>query len=289
MWHSLAVGDAIRIEQHGHVRHLVLARPDEYNTITVALRDELAAALDAADADNAVRVVLVRAEGRAFCAGFGLDWSTASQAAADGRDERVWDTVADVRMIGTFGNTFAKLHSISKPTLAAVQGWCIAGGTDMVLNADLIVAGESARFGYPPARVWGVPEAPWVWVARLGLERAKRYLFTGDELTAREAADAGMILECVPDDELRSRAVSLAERIALLPLNQLQMMKWMLNDVARHQYEPDTSRLLGFIFDGVARHTQEGLDFVARAQEVGWRDAIRERDRPFGDYGERKD
>ena len=86
-------------------------------------------------------------------------------------------------MIGRFGNTFAKLHSISKPTLAAVQGWCIAGGTDMILNADLIIAGESARFGYPPARVWGVPEAPWVWVARLGLERAKRYLFTGDELT----------------------------------------------------------------------------------------------------------
>jgi enoyl-CoA hydratase len=128
-----------------------------------------------------------------------------------------------------------------------VQGWCIAGGTDMVLNADLIVAGESARFGYPPARVWGVPEAPWVWVARLGLAR----------------------------------------RIALLPLNQLQMMKWMLNDVARHQYEPETSRLLGFIFDGVARHTQEGLDFVARSVDVGFRQAVRERDDPFGDYGSR--
>jgi enoyl-CoA hydratase len=190
-------------------------------------------------------------------------------------------------MISTFGNTFAKLHTISKPTLAAVQGWCVAGGTDMILNADLIVAGESARFGYPPARVWGVPEAPWVWVARLGLERAKRYLFTGDELTAREAAELGMILECVPDDELLDRATALAHRMAMLPLNQLQMMKWMLNDVARHQYQPDTSRLLGFIFDGVARHTQEGLDFVARAQEVGFREAVRERDRPFGDYGER--
>jgi len=199
----------------------------------------------------------------------------------------VWDTVADMRMISTFGRTFAKLHEISKPTVAAVQGWCVAGGTDMVLNADLIVAGESARFGYPPARVWGVPEAPWVWVARLGLERAKRYLFTGDELSGREAAAAGMVLECVPDDELQPRATGLARRMAQLPLNQLQMMKWMLNDVARHQYQPDTSRLLGFIFDGVARHTQEGLDFVGRAQEVGWREAVRERDRPFGDYGER--
>ena len=282
------MGAAIRIEDDGAVRHLVLCRPDELNTITVALRDELGAALDSADADDGVRVVLLRAEGRAFCAGFGLDWSTVSQAGEEAARGRVWDSVADVRMISTFGTTFAKLHSISKPTLAAVQGWCIAGGTDMVLNADLIVAGESARFGYPPARVWGVPEAPWVWVARLGLERAKRYLFTGDELTATEAAAAGMVLDCVPDDELLRHATALAHRMATLPLNQLQMMKWMLNDVARHQYQPDTSRLLGFIFDGVARHTQEGLDFVARAQEVGWRDAVRERDRPFGDYGERR-
>jgi enoyl-CoA hydratase len=281
---------AIRIEDDGAVRRLVLCRADEFNTITPELRDELDAALDAADGDRGVKVVLLSAEGRAFCAGFGLDWSTLAQATNEdvGDGRRVWDSVADIQMIGRYGNTFAKLHSISKPTLAAVQGWCVAGGTDMVLNADLILAGESARFGYPPARVWGVPEAPWVWVARLGLERAKRYLFTGDELTAREAADLGMILECVPDGELEARALALAHRIALLPLNQLQMMKWMLNDVARHQYQPDTSRLLGFLFDGVARHTQEGLDFVARAQEIGWRAAVRERDAPFGDYGERR-
>jgi enoyl-CoA hydratase len=277
------VGEAIRVEDDGAVRRLVLCRPEAYNTITPALRDELAAALDGADRDPAVKVVLLTAEGPAFCAGFGLDWSTVGERG----DGPVWDTVADVRMISTFGRAFARLHEISKPTLAAVQGWCVAGGTDMVLNADLILAAESARFGYPPARVWGIPEAPWVWVARLGLERAKRYLFTGDELTGTEAAAAGMVLECVPDSELEERATALAQRMARLPLNQLQMVKWALNDVARHQYQPDSSRLLGFIFDGVARHTQEGLDFVARAQEVGWREAVRERDRPFGDYGER--
>ncbi|HEX6422396.1 MAG TPA: crotonase/enoyl-CoA hydratase family protein [Acidimicrobiales bacterium] len=281
------MAEAIRIEDDGAVRRLVLCRPDEFNTITPALRDELDAALDGAERDPAVKVVMLAAEGPAFCAGFGLDWSTRGQATVETAEGRVWDTVADVQMIARFGDTFAKLHSISKPTVAAVQGWCIAGGTDMVLNADIIIAGEGARFGYPPARVWGVPEAPWVWVARLGLERAKRYLFTGDEISAAEAAGAGMILECVPDDELSTRATSLAQRIALLPLNQLQMMKWMLDDVARHQYQPDTSRLLGYIFDGVARHTQEGRDFVARAEQVGWREAIRERDRPFRDYGER--
>ena len=276
---------AIRIEDDGAVRHLVLCRPDAYNTITPELRDELAAALDEADASDSVKVVLIRAEGRAFCAGFGLDWSTFAQSAELEGAERVWDSVTDLREISSYGNTFAKLHEISKPTIAAVHGWCVAGGTDMILNADLIIAAESARFGYPPARVWGVPEAPWVWVARLGLERAKRFLFTGDEIPGSEAAEIGLVLECVPDDDLLEHTSALAQRMALLPLNQLQMMKWLLNDVARHQYQPDTSRLLGFVFDGVARHTQEGLDFVDRASEVGWRDAVRERDDPFGDYG----
>jgi enoyl-CoA hydratase len=277
---------AIRIEQDEGVRRLVLDRADEYNTITPEFRDELDAALDAADTDDSVKVVLITAEGRAFCAGFGLDWSTIHQA-EDESTGRAWDSVQDIQMIGEFGKVFAKLHSISKPTVAAVHGWCVAGGTDMILNADIIVAAESARFGYPPARVWGVPEAPWVWVARLGLERAKRYLFTGDEISGAEAAELGMVLECVPDDELEAHSVALANRMAKLPLNQLQMMKWLLNDVASHQYRPDSSRLLGFLFDGVARHTQEGQDFVARAREVGWRQAVRERDEPFGDYGSR--
>ncbi len=277
---------AIRIEDRSGVRRLILARAAEYNTITPELREELDDALESANRDDSVKVVLISAEGPAFCAGFGLDWSTIHQA-EDESTERVWDSVQDIQMIGEFGKTFAKLHSISKPTIAAVHGWCVAGGTDMILNADIIIAAESARFGYPPARVWGVPEAPWVWVARLGLERAKRYLFTGDEIAGPEAAELGLVLECVPDDELEPHAVELADRMSMLPLNQLQMMKWLLNDVASHQYQPDTSRLLGFLFDGVARHTQEGHDFVARAQEVGWRQAVRERDEPFGDYGSR--
>lgn len=277
---------AIRVEDDGAVRHLVLCRPDEYNTITLELRDELTATLEAADDDQRVRVVVLRAEGPAFCSGYGLDWSTAAQATEEGR-ERAWDSMADLRMIGRFAGAFARLHTISKPTVAAVHGWCIAGGTDLVLNADLIIAGESARFGYPPARVWGIPEAPWLWVARLGLEQAKRYLLTGDELSAEEAARLGMVLECVPDAELLERASGLAQRMALLPLNQLQMLKLVCNDVGAQMYRPDTSRLLGTLFDGVARHTQEGLDFVARAQDVGFRQAVRERDDPFGDYGSR--
>src|SRR2546422_1415167 len=172
--------ETLRIETEAGVRSIILTRAAEYNTITPALRDELSVAIDDADADPDVRVLLLRAEGPAFCAGYGLDWSTAAQAREEGRGGRVWDSVADLRMISRFVDTFLKLWYCSKPTIAAVQGWCIAGGTDMVLCADVVIAAEGASFGYPPSRVWGTPTIPWMWVARLGLERAKRYLLTGD-------------------------------------------------------------------------------------------------------------
>ncbi len=281
------MGEAVREGTDGAVRRLTLCRPSELNTITPTLRDELAAALDAAERDDEVRVVLLDAEGRAFCAGYDLGWGTHGQATVEESAERVWDSAADLQMIGRFASTWAKLHELSKPTIAAVSGWCLAGGTNIVFNADLIVAATSARFGYPPSRVWGVPEAPWTWVARLGLERAKRFMLTGDEITGPEAAELGMVLECVPDDELADCSMALAQRVAQVPLNQLQMIKASLNDVARTMYDPQRSRMLGSLFDGVARHTQEGLDFVARSEEIGWRDAVRERDEPFGDYGQR--
>ncbi|MCB0955468.1 MAG: crotonase/enoyl-CoA hydratase family protein [Ilumatobacter sp.] len=282
------MGNAVREETHGHVRRLTLCRPEAYNTITPEFRDELGAAIDAAERDREVRVILLDAEGPAFCAGYGLDWSTSAQAVEDGRGGRVWDSVADQHMIGSFAAVWAKLHECSKPTLAAVQGWCIAGGTNVVFNAHMIIAAESARFGYPPSRVWGIPEAPWNWVMRLGLQRARRYMLTGDEFTAAEALDMGAVLEVVPDGELAARAMALAQRIAQVPANQLEMVTMALNSVADEMYDPRSSRRLGTFLDGVARHTQEGLDFVQRSGEVGFREAVRERDRPFGDYGERR-
>ncbi|MEJ7800607.1 MAG: crotonase/enoyl-CoA hydratase family protein [Ilumatobacter sp.] len=278
---------AVRTETHGAVRRLTLSRPDRYNTITPQLRDELAAAIDEAERDSDVRVILLDADGPAFCAGYDLDWSTEAQADEVERDERVWDSVRDQHMIGSFANTWAKLHDCSKPTIAAVQGWCIAGGTNIVFNAHLIVAAESARFGYPPSRVWGIPEAPWTWVARLGLQNARRYMLTGDEFSAAEALEMGAVLEVVPDDRLHERAMALAQRIALVPGNQLEMITWSLNAVADEMYDPKASRRLGTFFDGVARHTQDGLDFVSRSNKVGFRAVVRDRDRPFGDYGER--
>jgi enoyl-CoA hydratase len=293
----------LRLEPANGVAHIVLSRAGEYNTITPLLRDELGAAIDAADADRDVRVILLRAEGAAFCAGYGLDWSTAAQSGeqrASGREElgpapwqpanadrltrkKAWDSVADVRMMSEYVATYMKLWYAKKPTIAAVQGWCIGGGTDLVLCADLVIAAENARFGYPPSRVWGTPTTA-MWVYRMGLEQAKRYMLTGDEIPAKTAVEIGMILESVPEKSLLAHATGLAERMALVPTSQLVMLKLLCNQTAENMGLA-SSRLLGTLFDGIARHTQEGLDFVTRAQGVGFRTAVRERDDPFGDYG----
>jgi enoyl-CoA hydratase len=272
--------ETLRTEDADGVRSIVLTRAAEYNTITPQLRDELGAAIDEADGARDVRVILLRAEGPAFCAGYGLDWSTVAQGG-----ESQWDSVRDMRMMGTFVDTYMKLWYASKPTIAAVQGWCIAGGTDMVLCADMIVAGESAVFGYPPSRVWGTPTTA-MWVYRMGLEQAKRYLLTGDEIPARKAQEIGLILECVPDAELEGRAFGLAKRMAQVPTSQLVMLKLLCNQTAENMGISST-RTLGTLFDGIARHTVEGQHFVERAGEVGWRNAVKERDDPFGDYGSR--
>ncbi|MGH3516485.1 MAG: crotonase/enoyl-CoA hydratase family protein [Haloechinothrix sp.] len=278
------MSEPIRTETEAGVRSIVLARPAQYNTITPALRDALAAAIDDADADPEVRVMLLRAEGPAFCAGYGLDWSTEMQA-AEGQLGRVWDSAMDYRLMSTFVDVYLKLWYAAKPTISAVHGWCIAGGTDMVLCSDVIVAAENAVFGYPPARVWGTPTTA-MWVYRLGFEKAKRYLLTGDEIPARTAAEIGLIAECVPDDQLRERSMALAQRMARLPGNQLQMLKLLCNQTAENM-GLSSSRTLGTFLDGVARHTQEGRDFVDKATRVGFRQAVRDRDDPFGDYGSR--
>ncbi len=274
----------LRTETEAGVRSLVLCRPDEYNTITPALRDDLVAAVDEAVADPEVRVILLRAEGPAFCAGYGLDWATPAQRAEE-REGRVWDSVSDMAMMTPFVDAYMRLWYARVPTLAAVQGWCIAGGTDMVLCADLVVAAEGASFGYPPSRVWGTPTTA-MWVYRMGLERAKRYLLTGDEIPAAEAARLGLILETVPDDRLQEHAMGLALRMARLPRNQLVMLKMLCNHTVENMGMAST-RLLGTLLDGVARHTAEGRDFVDRARQAGFRQAVRERDDPFGDYGSR--
>jgi enoyl-CoA hydratase len=169
-------------------------------------------------------------------------------------------------------------HS-DKPVVCKVHGFCVAGGTDMALCSDLLVIAEDARFGYPPARVWGSPTTA-MWAYRLGPQRAKRLLFTGDLIDGAQALDWGLAIEAPPAAELDERFEALVGRIALMPVNQLVMMKLLVNQ-SLYAQGLHATQLIGTVFDGIARHTKKGYAFQRRAAEAGWRQAVRERDGPF--------
>jgi enoyl-CoA hydratase len=176
---------------------------------------------------------------------------------------------------------FMSLFECDKPVVCKVHGFCVAGGTDMALCSDLLVIADDATIGYPPARVWGSPTTA-IWAHRIGVQKAARLLLTGDCLTGRQAADWGLACESWPAAELDERCEALVQRVAKLPVNQLVMMKLLLNQTQMAQGLHAT-QTLGTILDGIARHTPEGYAFQQRAASAGWKAAVRERDEPFAD------
>jgi enoyl-CoA hydratase len=272
---------SVRLETDDAVSTLTLDRPERLNTITPGLIEDLRAALAEAQRDDAVRVIRLRGAGRAFCAGYDIDWGAESMQEAEG--DRPWDPMADLAMMSRFVDTYMSLWRSPKPVIAQVHGYCVGGGTDFALCSDLIVCAEDCRIGYPPARVWGSPTTA-MWTYRLGLERSKRLLLTGDPLDGRRAVEWGLASECHPEVELDEAAMALCRRVALLPSNQLHMMKVLVNQ-AIEQMGLHTTQLIGTLLDGAARHTPEGSAFSQAAlQDV--RAAVRERDASFGDYGQ---
>jgi enoyl-CoA hydratase len=273
------VGDSVRYETAKGVATLTLDRPERLNAIVPELIEDLEAALEKAEADADVRVVRLRGAGRSFCAGYDIGWGA---AAMEGEGE-TWDPMADQRMMSRFVGAYMRLWRSPKPVIAQVHGYCVGGGTDLALCSDLIVCAEDCRIGYPPARVWGSPTTA-MWIYRLGLERAKRLLLTGDALDGRRAVEWGLASECAPEAELDAAGEALACRVALLPANQLQMMKLLVNQ-AYDQMGLGVTQLIGTLLDGAARHTPEGAAF-SRAAAADVRRAVAERDAPFGDYGQ---
>jgi enoyl-CoA hydratase len=194
-----------------------------------------------------------------------------------------WDPMVDYAMMSRNAQGFMSLFNCGKPVICKVHGFCVAGGTDMALCSDLLVIADDAKIGYPPARVWGSPTTS-LWAHRIGAQRAKRLLFTGDSLSGAEALEWGLAIEAPPPEMLDERAEVLAGRIAQMPVNQLMMMKLLVNQTLYSQ-GLHASQVLGTVFDGIARHTAEGYAFQQHAAEHGYREAVRERDEPFGDAG----
>jgi enoyl-CoA hydratase len=300
----------------GRIARIVLDRPERGNGLTPTLIAELEACVERSDLDPAVHVILLSGNGKGFCGGYDLvesaegagavgstdeasargaegDAARAAPPAGSPLDPRViaanhdpgasWDPMVDHAMMSRNVRAFMSLFHCGKPVVCKVHGFCVAGGTDLALCSDLLVIAADAKIGYPPARVWGSPTTA-MWAHRLGAQRAKRLLFTGDSLSGTDALEWGLAVEAPPADGLDARAEALVERIARVPVNQLRMMKLLVNQSLYAQGLYPT-QALGTLFDGIARHTPEGYAFQQRAAEAGFRAAVRERDEPFGDAG----
>jgi enoyl-CoA hydratase len=287
----------------GRVARITLDRPERGNGITRGLLSELERCIEQADLDPAVHVISLAGNGKGFCGGYDLVESAEGQGrmgeegfrsppgspldpmvmAANHDPSGTWDPMVDYGMMGRNVRAFMSLFHCSKPVVCKVHGFCVAGGTDMALCSDLLVIAADAKIGYPPSRVWGSPTTS-MWAYRLGAQRAKRLLFTGDCLSGSEALEWGLAIEAPAAEDLDERTEMLLERIARNPLNQLQMMKLLVNQSLYAQGLHQT-QVLGTIFDGIARHTEEGYAFQQRAAEAGFKQAVRERDEPFGDFG----
>ena len=289
-------------EVTGRIARITLNRPARGNGITLDLPRELAACVERANLDPQVHVIALAGNGKGFCGGYdlaasaegdmsGMAASTAPTGspidpaviARNHSPHETWDPTVDFAMMSRNVRGFMSLFHGDKPVVCKVHGFCVAGGTDLALCSDLLVVEDDAKIGYPPARVWGVPTTA-LWVHRIGLERAKRLLFTGDCLSGREAVAWGLAIESAPRAELDARFEALLERIARVPVNQLVMHKLLLNQSIAAQGLYSTQALATY-FDGIARHTAEGYGFQRRAMESGFRTAVRERDEPFGDAG----
>jgi enoyl-CoA hydratase len=266
------------------IARLALNRPERLNAINRQLTSDLRDAVRAANEDSGVRVIVLSGVGRAFCAGYDLDWGTKAEDATQKSMGGLWDPVRDYLGMSQNVRAFMSLWESPKPVIAQVHGWCVGGGTDMALCSDLIYIAEDAQIGYPPARVWGEPTT-MMWVYRLGLEHAKRLMLTGQSLTGVEAERVGLVSSAVPEGELEATVTEAAKKMATIPLNQLVMSKLLVNQ-AYENMGLRSSQTLGTILDGVARHTPEGVEWRDMAMKDGFREAVRRRDGPWEDYGE---
>lgn len=279
--------ETLLYETEGRVATLTLNRPERLNTIVPPMPDEIEQAVAAANRDPEVRVIVLRGAGRGFCGGFDFSGGLSHWQDAVSTDGH-WDPGRDmIHMTSAFTGPVPKFMSLwrsPKPVIAQVHGWCVGGGSDMALCADLVIVAEDAHIGTPYSRVWGC-YLTGMWLYRLGLTRAKELALSGRDLSGAEAAAIGLVNRAVPFGDLEETVRAEAEALARIPLTQLAAMKLIVNQ-AYESMGLHGTQILGPILDGLMRNTPEGRGFVEVAQAEGVGEAIRRRDGPFGDYSQ---
>jgi enoyl-CoA hydratase/carnithine racemase len=268
---------------------ITLNRPDKFNAIRPPMPEEIERAVEEANADREVKVIVLKGAGKAFCAGFDFSGGLEHFAGWSGQSaDEAWDPGKDLVLSSSpFVAPVPKFMSLwrsPKPVIAQIHGWCVGGASDMALCADIVIAAEDAQIGTPYSRVWGC-YLTGMWIYRLGLTRAKLHALTGEPLSGRQAAEIGLVNFAFPAEKLEAEVRVFAKKLTQIPASQLHAMKLVVNQAYENMGLAST-QLLGPILDGYMRNTPEGRSFVATAKQRGVPAAVAERDGPFGDYSQ---
>ena len=271
----------VLFKKDGRIGRIILNRPDSMNAIDDDMPRELENAVAMADSDCDIHVMVLSGAGKAFCGGYDLAHYAEGSDSNPIVQDMPWDPMQDYQFMWANTQAFMSLFRAMKPVICKVHGFALAGGSDIALCADLTIMSDNAQIGYMPSRVWGCPTTA-MWVYRLGPEKAKRMLLTGDKISGREAAELGLVLKSVPDAQLDNQIETLAARIATVPINQLAMQKMVINSAIEEKI--NQTQRLATVFDGITRHSPEGMNFKARVKKIGWKKAVQERDEGSFDW-----
>lgn len=278
-------------EERDGIAIISINRPDKKNTLTNEVIQGIADGIDQASRSKAVAAIVLRGVGDTFTAGYDLtanrnDWDVPYDAPRVEHREGAWDPVRDLAFMGNNVRRFMRIWQCPKPVLGEVKGWAVGGATDLVLCCDQLYMASDAHIGYAPSRIYGTPTT-MLWVYRLTLEHAKQFLLTGRAIDAATAHRIGLVSHVAPPDELSEFIEEEAKLYRNIPANQLALNKLLINQ-AYENMGLGTTQLLGTLFDGITRHTEEAYRWVEEFDEKGFRETIRDRDRPWRDYGERE-
>jgi enoyl-CoA hydratase len=279
--------ETIAYTTDGPIATITLNRPEELNTIVPPMPDEFELAINEAIRDGSVKVIILRGAGRSFCGGYNFgggfhhwDENLTTNGAWDPGKDFIFSTATSLSPT----QKFMSMWRSPKPVIAQVHGWCVGGGSDTALCADIVIASEDARIGTPYSRMWGA-YLSGMWIYRLGLTKAKEYSLTGKPLSGREAADVGLINHAVPFERLEETVRRKALQLASIPASQLAAMKLVVNQ-AYENMGLSTTQIIGPILDGLMRNTPDAVNFIRRAEKDGVKQVIADRDSGFGDYSQ---
>ncbi len=288
--------ETILYDKDGGKARITLNRPEKLNALSGKLQRELSAALWEADNDAQVHVVILRAAGRAFCAGYDLTPMQSppqkrEPAAADERYTNVYRGMSsyddDVWQLERQQRDRLAIWDMHKPVIAQVHGYCLAGGTDLALLCDIVIAADDAVIGFPPVRAMGSPPAH-MWTYLVGPQWAKYFLLTGDSVSGRKAAEIGLVLKSVPPDALEAEVEAIASKMEKIDVELLSPNKRIVN-VALELMGARTLQRLAAENDGRAHQAPAVREFGRLAMTQGLKAALEWRDGKFGDSRESDD